>query len=109
MTILRKAVTATGIVGGLGLAFAFGCSSNSEKSKERRWRRFSGYAANQDEVIDSFVEYIRNDSRNNLKSFQNRRRADSEAALTDLSCIEETVPGRKICEGRSSQTLALDS
>jgi threonine dehydrogenase-like Zn-dependent dehydrogenase len=83
MAILRKAVTATGIVAGLGLAFALGRSSNSEESKERRWRRFFGYTANPDEVIDSFVEYIRTESRNNLKSLQNRRRADPEAALAE--------------------------
>ncbi len=83
MAILRKVVTGTGIVAGLGLALALGRSSNSEESKERRWRRFFGYAANPDEVVDSFVEYIRTDARNNLKPFQNRRCADPEAALAE--------------------------
>jgi len=55
MAILRKVVTGTGIVAGLGLAFALGRSSNSEESKERRWRRFFWYAANPDEVVDSFA------------------------------------------------------
>jgi hypothetical protein len=68
---------------GLGLAFALGCSWNSDERKQRAWRRFLGYAAKPDEVVESFVEYIRAESPTNLKSFQDRRRADPEAAMAE--------------------------
>ena len=68
---------------GLGLAFALGCSWNSDERKQRAWRRFLGYAAKPDEVVESFVEYVRAESPTNLKSFQDRRRAAPEAAMAE--------------------------
>jgi hypothetical protein len=65
------------------LAFTLGCSRNSDERKQRAWRRFIGYAAKPDQVIESFVEYIRAESPTNLKSFQDRRRADPEAAMAE--------------------------
>jgi hypothetical protein len=68
---------------GLGLAFTLGCSWNSEERKQQAWRRFLGHASKPDEVVGSFVEYIRAESPKNLKSFQGRRRADPEAAMAE--------------------------
>jgi hypothetical protein len=86
MAFLRKAITAAGVVGGLGLAFALGRSSTSQESRARRWKRFFGHSATQDEVITSFVEYIRHsESSDSLKSFQDRPRAYPEGALAEAT------------------------
>jgi len=83
MGSLKKAIGIAAATCGLGLAFKLRCSWNSEERKQRAWRRFLGYAAKPDEVIESFVEYLRAESLTNLKSFQDRRRADPEAAMAE--------------------------
>ena len=83
MGSVKKAIGIAAAACCLGLAFTLGCSWNSEERKERAWRRFFGHAANPDEVIQSFVEYIRAESPANLKSFQDRLRADPEAAMAE--------------------------
>lgn len=83
MSKLKTVLGIAAATGGLGLAFKLGHCWNSDQRKERAWRRFFGYAAKPDEVIDSFVKYIRAESPTNLKSFQDRRRADPEAAMAE--------------------------
>lgn len=83
VAILRKVLTAAGVSAVLGLAFELGRSSNSEKRKQREFERFLGYLAKPNDVIDSFIEFLRAGAPANLKSFQNRLRADPEAAMAE--------------------------
>ncbi len=85
MGMLKKAIGIAAATCGLGLAFKLGCSWNSEERKQRAWRRFLGYAVKPDEVIESFIEYIRAESPKNLKSFEDRRRAVPEAAMAEAT------------------------
>lgn len=83
MGMLKKTIGVAAAICGVGLAFKLGCSWKAEVRKQRAWRRFLGYATKPDEVIDSFVKYISKESPKNLKSFQDRRLADPEAAMAE--------------------------
>lgn len=83
MGTMKKTLWTAAAIGGLGLAYTIGRCWNAEERKQRAWRRFLGFAAKPDEVVDSFVQYISVESPKNLKSFQDRRRADPEAAMAE--------------------------
>jgi hypothetical protein len=51
--------------------------------KERRWRTFLGIDATTEELQDSYVEYLRREVPNNVKSFLNLKRESPEASLAE--------------------------
>lgn len=83
MGLLRKALGISAATCGFFLALKLGRSSNSAERKQRDWKRFFGYDAKPNEVVESFAEYIRAESPKNLKSFLDRTRADPEAAMAE--------------------------
>lgn len=81
MTTAHKVAIASGVAAGLTAAYMLGRSSRSEKAEARRWRRFFGDALNTNQLVDSFVAYIRKEAPSNLKPFENLRKSNPESAL----------------------------
>ena len=81
MTTAKRLFWASAI--GLLVGAGYGLGQRREKATERRLRQLFGEAANTNDLVDSFVTYIRDDARTNLKGFKDLRRADPESALAE--------------------------
>ena len=68
MTTAKRLFWASAI--GLLVGAGYGLGQRREKATERRLRQLFGEAANTNDLVDSFVTYIRDDARTNLKGFK---------------------------------------
>src|SRR5579872_3223376 len=85
MTNSEKLWAALGFAGGIAGAYLLGRSSGSQKYINERWRKFMGIDATTEELVDSYVEHIRIEAPNNLRSFEDLRRDNPEGALAEAA------------------------
>jgi hypothetical protein len=83
MTTGQKIFGVTTIGLAVGAAFVLGRSRRRGEANERDLRRFFGEASSTDELVDSFVVYLKREAPSNLKAFESLRRENPESARAE--------------------------